>query len=143
MSKFTKQFTKQYDFDGDTVTIVMNRMKRKAALKLAPMGEFFSADDKELDFGASLEFMDVACKMLMDYVVSLEGLTNEEGIKITKEDVFGEEAETYFMELVSMAMNDLMSESFAGNKAKKSNGIVENISKDLDKPIVSTLEDSQ
>jgi len=122
MSKFTKQISKTYDFQGDTVRVKMKRLKRKDAIKLAPL---MSEPDKDgnvkMSLYDSMEFVGVANEVLLNCVTSFSGLLNEEEEPIFKEEIFGEESEVYFMELTSQIMGDLMEASFAsGDKEKKS-----------------------
>lgn len=122
MSKFTKQIVRTYPFEGDTVAVKMDRLKRKDAIKLAP---FMTEPDENgkvsMKFEASINFMDKACGILSKYVTEFSGLTNDDGGQIPKEDVLGEDGATYFMTLISLMISDLMQASFAGSdKEKKS-----------------------
>ena len=120
MSKFTKQIKRTYTFEDDTVQVSMKRLKRKHAIKLAP---FMAEPDEnglvKMTFADSMEFADKACEVLSDYVTSFEGLKEEDGTPIELSDVFGEDGATYFMDLVSNMMSDLMEASFIGGKEKE------------------------
>ena len=120
MSKFTKQVKKEYTFEDDIVKVSMSRLKRKDAIKLAPfMTEPDESGNVMMKFEDSLIFADKACEILSKYVTSFEGLKEDDGTPLTVEDIFGEDGSTYFMELVSSMMSDLMEASFAGGSEKK------------------------
>ncbi|MCK5609649.1 hypothetical protein KAR91_47690 [Candidatus Pacearchaeota archaeon] len=130
MSKFTKQITKTYEFEGDNVVVKMKRLKRKDAIKLAPFMTEPDEDGKvKMKFEESLNFMEESCKVLMKYVTSFTGLTDNEDkdlvegepVYMTAKEVLGEDGSTYFMNLISLMISDLMQASFAGgDKEKKS-----------------------
>jgi hypothetical protein len=127
MSKFTKQFTRTYEFDGDFVTVTMNRLKRKDAVKLAP---FLPEPDSEgkyiFNTQQGFEFMDKAGEILGKYVTHIEGLKDGEGVPVPRELLFGneDEAEAYFMPLLGEMMGDLMEASFVSDEeTKKSSGV--------------------
>ncbi len=131
MSKFTKQIKRSYSFQDDTVLVSMKRLKRKDAIKLAP---FMSEPDEDgkvkMSFESSLNFADKACEVLSKYTTSFEGLKEEDGTPLEVVDIFGEDGSTYFMELISEMMADLMEASFVGG---------EDTEKKLDAPLVDTL----
>lgn len=121
MSKFTKQINKTYEFDGDKVTITMKRLKRKDAIKLAPYMVEPDKDGKvSMKFEDSLLFVDKACEVLSTHVTTMTGLFDSDSEVITKEEVFGDGTETYFMSLISEVIGDLMEASFTGFDEKKS-----------------------
>lgn len=130
MSKFTKSITRTYDFEDDTVTVTMNRLKRKHALKLIPhIGEPDEDGRVVMNLDESMEFMDLAAGMLTQYITSMVGLVDDEGAQISVDDAFGEEAESYFIQLASDIMSDLMEASFIKPKdEKKSDKLPKNIS---------------
>jgi len=141
MSKFTKQIKRVYQFEDDTVSVSMKRLKRKDAIKLAP---FMSEPDENgqvsMAFEDSLKFADKACEVLLKYTTVFEGLKEEDGTPIPLEDVFGEEGETYFMELTSNMMSDLMEASFVGEKEKKLDKPLEDISSGCDTTVHQSEE---
>ena len=70
MSRFTKNITKEFDFDGDNVTVTMKRLKRKDALKLMPyIGEPNEQGEVEMTFNDQMEMIDVGGDMLKKYIV--------------------------------------------------------------------------
>lgn len=131
MSKFTKHFKRSFPFDGDTVEVTMTRLKRKDAIKLAP---FMTEPDENgkvtMALEDSMKFADVASAVIMKNIITFTGLNDEDGIGLNVDDVFGEEAEAYFMPLVSEIISDLMDASFVGTEDEKK----------LEKPVNDTLE---
>jgi len=124
MSKFTKHIKRTYEFDGDTVEVVMARMKRKDAVKIAPkMGQPNEEGDITMTVEQSIKFTDESADMLAKYVVSLDGLKEEDGTPIDKDALLGEEGPVYFLELLSKMFADLLNASFVKkDDAKKSEG---------------------
>ena len=114
MSKFTKSITRSYQFDGDTVTVTMQRMKRKHAMKLLP---FISEPDEsgnvKMTFQDQMEMLDVAAEFLPKYVNKIGGMRGEAGEELTTEaavELISEES--YFMGLVGEIVGDWTEASF-------------------------------
>jgi len=120
MSKFTKQIKRTYQFDGDEVYVVMDRLKRKDALKIAPlMNEPDENGKVKMSFEDSMKFTDVASGILKKYITVFTGLKDEDGVALVIEDIFGEDGAVYFMELISEIIGDLMEASFATEDNEK------------------------
>jgi len=130
MSKFTKQIKRTYQFDGDEIQITMDRLKRKDALKIAPLMTEPDENGKvAMSFEDSMKFADVASSILKKYITVFEGLKDGDGNALSVGDIFGEEGAVYFMELVSEIISDLMEASFTNKETeKKSESTQENSS---------------
>lgn len=114
MSYFTKKIIKTYEFEGDTVVVEMDRLKKKDAIKLAPkLGEPDEEGNFKLSFADQMEFTKAADDMLTKYVTKFEGLKDADGNAMQLADVCGDESASYFMTLLSNIFGDLMSNSFA------------------------------
>ncbi len=132
MSKFTKSITRTYQFEGDTVVVVMDRLKRKHALKLIP---YMSEPDEDgkviMKLDESMDFMDVASDILAKHVTSITGLLDGNGEIVPINAVIGEDGTSYFIELSTEIMADLMEASFMKQKdEKKSEKLLKGISVD-------------
>ena len=129
MSKFTKQFKKEYNFEGDVISVTMTRLKRKDAIKLAPYMNEPDEDGKvSMALEDSMKFADAANEIILKNIVEFSGLYDGANVQLNKEDVFGEDSEVYFMPLTSDIITDLMEESFVGGGDEKK----------LEKPRVDT-----
>lgn len=120
MSKFTKQIKRTYQFEGDEITIIMGRLKRKDAIKLAP---YMTEPDKDgivkMRFEDSMMFADVSCDILKKYISSMSGMVDADGHTQSIDDIFGEEGGTYYMNLVAEVMGDLLDASFSSSDVEK------------------------
>lgn len=135
MSNFTKSIKKEYKFDGDTITVTMNRLKRKAALKLTPYMKYDDDGELRMTFQDRMQFMDIGADVLRKHVTSFTGMCIENvDVNIADEETMDSIfEESYFMSLLSDMLSDLMSESFmSGTDEGKS-----------DAPSEDTLEDSE
>lgn len=101
MSKFTKTIVYQTTFEGDNVTVKMNRLKRAAMLKLSPHlpepGEQIPAD-----------FIDAAAGILPEHVVEVVGLTDSEGGELGINEIV---EEAYFLRLLGEIVEQLFVQS--------------------------------
>ena len=120
MSKFTKQIKTVYNFDGDVINVTMDRLKRKDALKIAPLMNEPDEDGKvQMSFEDSMKFADVASGILKKYITVFTGLKDADGNALDVADIFGEEGAVYFMELISEIISDLMEASFTTKETEK------------------------
>jgi hypothetical protein len=112
MSNFTPLVKKQYDFEGDTVTVRFARMRRKHMLKMIP--KIQSAQD---DQDKVVDVLNDLLEMLPEYVKEFDGLTNAAGEPVTI-DVVADDM--YFSGLASDIAMDVLNESsaFEGASAK-------------------------
>ena len=114
MSNFTPRIKNTFDFEGDTIKVVMSRLRRKHMVVLMP---FMSQDGLALEFTDVPAFLEAAAEVLSDCIVSFNGLTDADGTSITQEsDLFEEEVlgGLYFMGLVQEMMGALLEASFIG-----------------------------
>lgn len=127
MSKFTPTFSDTFEFDGDTITVVMHRLKRKHALKLAPHIKYDEQGEVSLSLSENLELLDMAVPIIKEHLKDLSGLTIEgeelvvEGSKPNNSALYEMVLEeTYFITLLGELLSTLMEHSFVGeDKAKK------------------------
>jgi len=121
MSKFTKSITRTFQFQGNEVMIVMDRMKRKDAMKLMPyIGEPTKDENGEtvvkMKFQDQMQMLDACGDMLPKYIKRINGLLDADGNEIDK-DTFCDES--YFMELQGEAIQELMNASFMASADEK------------------------
>jgi len=131
MSNFTKTFTINTTFENDQITLIVERMKRKDALKLIPyMGEPDKDGKIKISFKGQIELLDVAADLLPKYAKSMTGLVTKDGDVISIEDMC---SEAYFLDLIGNIINELMTKSFMSKTERKK----------LKEQPESTLEDLQ
>ena len=120
MSNFTPLVAKQYEFEGDTVKVSFARLKRKDMLKLMPIIQRMQRAEDDAQKGEAIaEMLTDSLKLLPDYVVEFEGLTDSHGNQIDIETVADD---MYFMQLASDIVGDLMNESAVGMGGDAKNG---------------------
>ena len=122
MSKFTRNIKRDFEFDGDKITIVMSRMKNSDFHKLASDLSIDNSTGKpfmKASFANQTEFLNRAAEILPNRVESMEGLTDEDGVELTIDDIIDEQ---YFMPLISEIFAALAQSSVIGGvkKTKKS-----------------------
>jgi len=118
MSRFTKTFTVTKEFDDDTITIVMERMKRTEALSLAPFFKEDANGNQMISFEDRPKMMDVMSEILPRCVKSFTGCKDEFGADMTFAEVL---EEAYFISLVQEIINELFQHSYSsGVSSKKS-----------------------
>lgn len=131
MSKFTRNFTRTIEFDGDQVSVTMKRLKRKQMFDLAPyMGEADENGKVKMSLKDNMQLLDQAQEKIKANLVALSGLTIDgeelavEGGKPSNPDLYGlifDEA--YFMNLLGEMLGAMVEESFVGEEdEKKSDG---------------------
>lgn len=129
MSSYTKRIAKKFEFDGDTVEVVMSRLKRKDALKLSPyMREEDESGEVKLTLDEKFNMMDVGAYLVQKNVINLRGLfiEGEELVKmgnsITNEELWETVfSDVYFINLLSDLLNFLTEKSFMSkDKVKNS-----------------------
>lgn len=125
MSKFTKSIARTYSFDEDTVTVVMDRLKKKDLIHILPyLGSPDDDGNVKLSFEQSLRLLDEAGDVIKKRVRSIEGL------KIASEDLEGGSLidtvfdNSYFMELLGQMLGDLVSASFSGKTVEKKSDVL-------------------
>ena len=103
MSRFTPLVQKEYTFEADKITVLFSRLKRKHVMKLLP--HIATLGEKSSEKSAVLnEMLDV----IPEYITSLQGLVDSQGIAVTSDTVF---EEVYFMELAMAITMDVIAES--------------------------------
>lgn len=132
MSKFTRNFTTTIEFDGDTVSITMSRLKRKQMLQLAPhMGEPDENGKVKMSLQDNVALLDAAQDKIKKNLIAMSGLFVEDGQEVVVAD--GKPAnqelfdlifeEAYFMNLLGEILSELVQHSFVNEEdAKKSEG---------------------
>lgn len=114
MSSFTKRITKNFLFEGDTVVVESERMKKEDFSTIAPLmkteGNKTTIDQSDPD-----KLLEVGREVLGRRVKGLSGLRTEDGEPLTLQDVVNE---TYFLELATEILSWIMENSFA-SEAKK------------------------
>ena len=132
MSRFTKTVQYVTEFQGDTVKVTLERLKRKDLLMLAPLMPKADSEGKvtvNLDTEDNLKLLSAVADRLPDYVKSFEGLKDANGEEITIQDV-AEEA--YFGELLSDIFAKLFDISFVSeDEIKNSNVLLSDSSVDF------------
>ena len=116
MSNFTPLVTKQYEFEGDQVTVVFSRLKRKHMIAIMPaLAEFESIREEAGDNSPKLAqsaamttILELLVDKLPEYVKDFSGLRDKDGNAIEFNLVVDE---TYFMKLVTEMAIDLVTES--------------------------------
>lgn len=112
MSRFTKKVTFETEFEGDTVSLKLARLKRKDMMTLSP----FMPDGDQVGSAQTMDLMDVATNLLPDYVSDWVGPTDEDGNELSLEDVM---EEMYFLELISAIVTKLFEASNMGTADAK------------------------
>lgn len=107
MSNFTPMVTEDFDFDGDTVTVTFERMKRKHIVLLSPHMD--PSQEGVVSFEDQVQFTEVAVEILPEVVKTLTGLVDSGGNNIALDTVL---EETYFTKLVADIMSAVMKNSF-------------------------------
>jgi hypothetical protein len=109
MSGFTKTVKREFQFDGDTVSVEFKRLTRADALSIAPLSAKMSTIDKDEEAAkVGSEWLEKACEMLPSYIVAFSGLRDGDGNVLGLEDAL---AAAYFMPLVRDLFNALLGSS--------------------------------
>ena len=115
MSSFTKRIKKEFSFEGDTVTVVAQRMKKEDYTTMAPILKM--EDGKQgVDQSDPNKVMSVGVDILKRRVESIDGLRADDGELLTVDDML---SETYFMGLVGDILGWVMESSFAAEGKKQ------------------------
>lgn len=103
MSRFTKAFNFSVEFDGDTVTGSMTRMKRG---DIAKFSRFLRGDDLTPD--ETFEAVTDGIPVLSEHVQSFSGLLDADGVAMEFKDTVDE---SYFLELHLLMITELLTHS--------------------------------
>lgn len=118
MSKFTKIVSKTYMFDGDQIMVNFSRLSRADALKITPYIKTDENGKTKMTFSDSLQMAEVGCEILSRNIHDAVGLTIG-GVVQTKEQFIELLKETYFFNLLSSLINDLIEASFINEAVEK------------------------
>lgn len=129
MSNFTPLVRKEYDFDGDHVTVVFSRLKRKHVMEFLPeirqAAQQAGVDIEKGDDDVSaklqenvgkdmlMKLLDFGAVLATEYIKELTGLKDSEGNDVAAVTVFDE---IYFVPLANSIALDIMTESFISSK---------------------------
>jgi hypothetical protein len=112
MSNFTPLVTKEYEFDGDKVTVIFTRLKRKDMLSALPAFKKLNDMDEDDDGAEKQEVINDVLNgiadVIPDYVKTISGLVDADGDDVPIETVA---EEMYFMRLCAQIAMDIMRES--------------------------------
>lgn len=116
MSNFTPTVKESIEFDGDTVQLVLRRLKIKHSMMLA--SHIRTSDGNTvMNFAEFTEMAEKAGQILPDCVVSMTGLTGTDGTPLAISDIL---SEAYFQELIVGILTKLiLHSSVAGAAAAK------------------------
>lgn len=120
MSGFTPSTKESFEFEGDTVEVVFNRLKRK---DLQKWSQHIKADGDvvKMTFSDKMEMSNVLCDLLTAYIVSFHGLKTADGAEIGLGQVL---EEAYFSELTAAMIAKLFKISnLSKEEAKNSGGL--------------------
>lgn len=95
MSGYTQSVTESFEFDGDTITISMARIKRADLIKVGP---HLPKPGEEADQEKNLKVFEILAGIVGDYVKEFSGLKDNDGNSIAFDLVLDE---AYFQDLLS------------------------------------------
>lgn len=118
MSNFTPLVHKQYEFEGDKISVSFRRLKRKHMISISPMlAKLQSLTDEQgnipaeaiMDNNEALsDILDAIIDHIPEYVSVFNGLTTADGLEVTVETVADD---VYFMPLALQIAMDMVVES--------------------------------
>ncbi len=136
MGHFTQDFQKEYEFDGDNITVKMKRLTRPNAAIINPHVSRVSErarkaeQEQGKDFDKSkllsqeemVEYMEATEKVLRDSIVRIDGLFIEGNQVVVGSDLYETVlTHVYFTELLVRIVNDLVAAShLTADEEKKS-----------------------
>ncbi len=120
MSNFTPSVFYTTEFEGDSVSMTITRLKRKTIMKLIPLFtdvdlEDFKKGRDEINADAMVKVLDVVSDELPKYVHDFTGLTDSEGKQLKFKDIVDE---MYFLSLVIDIFSKMMEMSSIGDPKK-------------------------
>lgn len=117
MSNFTPLADYTVEFEGDTVTMQLRRLKREDQQKLVPfMGEVGDDGKAKMTFKDQMEMSNAMQDLLPGHVKNFKGLRDANSANITLEVAIDE---VYFQDLVGKILMELMHISNVGIKEEK------------------------
>lgn len=99
MSKFTPSVTKHYQFDGDNVTVELNRLSKAAMFSLSPYIGDGSEDSVDVE-----GMLKKGTDHVAGHIKSMTGLKDADGEEISVHTMV---SSAYFITLVSKILVDL------------------------------------
>lgn len=118
MSNFTRTVKKTFNFDGDEIEIVFNRLKTSDFRLLAShleIDEETGLPTGKVSFGNQMDMITKAIEILPNRVESMTGLKDPEGNQMEFIDIVNEQ---YFMGFVSDVFAAVMGASVVSNEKK-------------------------
>jgi len=114
MSRFTNATHFEMEFEGDTIKISMQRMKRADYIKLAPFATYDDATgETTVRFKDQVDMMNMLVDVLPKYIKRFEGLLDDVGNEIKFKTVL---EEAYFTGLVTDLVMKLFETSGLASK---------------------------
>ena len=109
MSGYIPEIRFEKKYEDDNIVVVIEPLSRTAFIEVMP---FLSEAQTEK---GSMAVYDAACKVLDTHIKSIEGLKNQNGDPITKDEFLGK---VYFVDLVTAVFQKLIEESSLGKMMK-------------------------
>lgn len=108
-------------FDGDTITLYTTRMSVEGMQQIMPfMHRDEATGEVKVAFADSLKMLEVATKLLPEYIQSIDGMKDGEGHIISAERYNKELInEFYFMEFTAEVLSGLCQASIVTEKEEK------------------------
>lgn len=124
MGTFSKTVPFEIEFDGDKITMDLERFTRKDMITLEP---FMDKDNKDgstqMKFGDVLQMMEACSPILLERIKNFNGCKNSSGEKLELADIIDE---NYYVNLFAAIFQKFMEVSFMGaDEVKKPEGTSE------------------
>ena len=115
MSKFTPTVKFEIEFDGDTISMDLRRLKNDHMIKLS---QYFSPDSKDIGLTRTVKIIKEAKEVFTDCVINFQGLKDASGNLLSLDSIFDE---LYFTQIFDEILGKLIHISvLSGIDAKKS-----------------------
>ena len=114
MGQFTKLVRKTFNFEDEEVVVTYARLKRKHIMKIIPIAQQFEKPDADT-VELATKLLDEIGEQCLDYIKSVEGLTDASNEPVTVEQVVNE---AYFFELLADIVAAMVEDSLAPGKKK-------------------------
>jgi len=113
MSNFMPLVRREYEFEGDTISVSFTRLTRQQMIEISP---YLPKDDHGLSEDDNMSLIGKAIDILKKNVVDFSGLKNANGEPLAFLDIIDD---TYFFSLSTDMVKDLMGESMLSVKKEK------------------------
>lgn len=114
MSNFTPLVEKQYEFEGDNISVKFSRLKRKHMLRALPaMNKLAKAQTEENEDSANEflnDFLNTIIDAIPEYIVEFSGLSDSQNNPVPIQTVVDD---FYFLSLAAQISMDMVKESTA------------------------------